>query len=298
MRTYSKKFWQESWFLLPLVCFLIALMGLTSFWGFGIGKPPVAVAIALDLSSSTYAQGGWLGNESTMTKEVQAVQAYLQENSKTGFLEKPNDVLIFGFANSVEPLTTGFQSDSQQVQTELIQSVQNTSLPIRIGGGTNLDNALQFGINSLENAPNNYCRELLLVSDRDAPVDINISNNAISRDITINGIILGESAPDLQRTVNATGGLLLNGSVDYLDLLFVDEFFTYFNSNLKWIVFWSGLAWIFLWWTLVLPLDRTLQHFKVNMNVSGRFSLFLALFWTAFILSILLYIGLPFISKC
>ncbi len=298
MRLYSKKFWQESWFLIPLVCFIITLIALIGFWGLGMGKPRVAVAIALDLSSSTYAEGGWLGNQSTMTKEVQAVQAYLQENSKTSFLEKPNDVLIFGFANTVEPLTSGFQSDNEQIQNELIQSVQNTNLPAKIGGGTNLDNAIQFGINSLQNTPNNYCRELLLVSDGNAPVDINVSNNAISNNIKIHGIILGESAPDLQRTVNATGGLLFNDSVDALNLLFVDEFFTYFNSNIKWIAFWSGLAWIFLWWTLMLPIDRSLQHFKVNMNVSGRFSLFLSLFWTALTLSILLYIGLPFFSKC
>lgn len=298
MRLYSKQFWQESWFLIPLVCLIISLIGWIGFWGLGIGKPPVSVAIALDLSSSTYAEGGWLGNESTMTKEVQAVQAYLQENSKTSFLEKPNDVLIFGFANIVEPLTNGFQSDNQQIQTELIESVQNINLPRKIGGGTNLDNAIQFGINSLQDTPNNHCRELLLVSDGDAPVDINLSNNAINNKIKINSIILGESAPDLQRTVNATGGLLFNDSVDALNLLFVDEFFNSFNSNLKWIAFWSGLTWIFLWWTLMLPIDRILQHFQVNMNVSGRFSLFLALFWTAFTLSILLYIGLPFLSKC
>lgn len=298
MKLYSKKFWQESWFLIPLVCFMISLIGLIAFWGLGIGKPPVSVAIALDLSSSTYEQGGWLGNDSTMTKEVQAVQAYLQENSKTRFLEKPNDVLIFGFANTAEPLTNGFKSDNQQIQGELIKSVQNSSLPLRIGGGTNLDNAIQFGINSLQETPNNHCRELLLVSDGNAPVDINISNNAINNNIKINSIILGDSAPDLQRTVNATGGLLFNDSVDALNLLFVNKFFTSFNSNWKWIAFWFGLTWIFLWWTLMLPIDRVLQHFQVNMNVSGRFSLFLTLFWTAFTLSILLYIGLPFISKC
>lgn len=298
MRIYRKAFWQESWFLIPLVCFLMCLILLGSFWGFGIGKPTVAVAIALDLSSSTYEEGGWLGTDSVMTKEVQAVQAYLQENSKTRFFAKPNQVQVFGFANTVKSLTNGFQSNNQQVQTELIQSIQNTNLPQEIGTGTNLDNAIQFGISSLEQAPNNYCRELLLVSDGNAPIDPNISNDAINNDVTINSIILAEAAPDLQRVVNATGGQLISGDVNSLKVLFIDEFFAYFNNNLKWIFFWLGLAWIFLWWTLMLPLDRLLQYFKVNMNVSGRFSLLVALFWTGFTLSILAYIGLPFVSQC
>ena len=105
-------------------CLVAALL----FGLLGFGRPPVAVAIALDLSSSTYGSGSFNAPGTIMAQEVQAVKAYLEKNSPD-LLRQPNQVQVFGFGGVVKPLTYDFNSDSQQVKAELTQALRNPNLP-------------------------------------------------------------------------------------------------------------------------------------------------------------------------
>ena len=95
----------------------------------------------------------------------------------------------------------------------------------------------------------------------------------------------------------ATGGTYLSGDSNDLSAFFTDKFFSSFNSNLKWIMFWLGLAWISLMWTLLLPLDRWLFQglFKMRIDLSGKLAISHGLFWTVVTLSaIWRFWGIPF----
>jgi Ca-activated chloride channel homolog len=98
-----------------------------------------------------------------------------------------------------------------------------------------------------------------------------------------------------------TGGILLLGQTGNFSQLLSDRFFSRFNSNLKWIIFWLGMAWVALMWLVVLPLDRWIlqAQVKLPMNLSGQIALGHALFWSV-LTPILIWClsGLPLASSC
>ena len=75
-----------------MLCF--CLIAATLFGIFGLGRPNIAVAIALDLSSSTYQPQAFNAPGTIMQQEVAAVKAYLEVNSKLP--SNPNTIQVFG----------------------------------------------------------------------------------------------------------------------------------------------------------------------------------------------------------
>ncbi len=302
MSSYRRPISLSPLFQIPLICLGVCLACALLFWLLGIGRPSVAVAIALDLSSSTY-QNEFNAPDSIMAREIKAVQAYLEKNG-SGILRQPNQVQVFGFATGVRPLTRAFSDDSQQVSQELQQSLQ-PDLPNIIVGGTNLDLAIQEGTLALAQV-SDRCRELLLVTDGEVSVNPMVIDEAKEQGVKINALVIGTDAPQVEGATFATSGQYLSGNVEELDQLFTQNFFENFNNNWRWVLFWLGLAWIALMWVIVLPLDRWVLQglFKFPMNLAGRISLFNALFWTAATPLIIwkLYdlfgLMLPFIGQC
>ncbi len=302
MRSYRRPLSLSPLFQIPLILLGIFLACALLFWLLGIGRPSVAVAIALDLSSSTY-QTQFNEPNSIMAKEIEAVQAYLSKNN-SDILRQPNQVQVFGFADGIRPLTPSFSDNSQQVSQELSQSL-NPDLPNIIGGGTNLDLAIQEGTLALSKV-GDRCRELLIVTDGEVSVNPLVIADAKAKGVKINSIIIGKNAPLIQAATFATGGYYLSGEVNQLEQLFTQKAFNNFNNNWRWLLFWLGLAWIAFMWLLVMPLDRwILQKFlRLPMNLSGRIALFNALFWTAatplivWKLYDLLGLVLPFVGRC
>jgi len=271
-------------------CLVAALL----FGLLGFGRPPVAVAIALDLSRITYGSGSFNAAGTIMAQEVQAVQTYLDKNYPD-IPRQPNQVHVFGFGDFVNPLTKSFNSDSQQVFAELTQALLNPNLPKQIvASTTNLDLAIKEGTNALKDIQGR-CRELLLVTDGKAPVSPEIISDATLRRVKINFVVIGGEAPALATAALKTGGVYLPEDVDNLELLFT-------NSNIKWIIFWLGCAWIALMWMLIMPIDRWILQgiMQSHWTVSGKLALGNALFWTFATPGIIWRLagGIPFISQC
>lgn len=264
----------------------------------GLGKPKVAVVIALDLSSSTY--GDTFNAPGTvMAQEIEAVKSYLQQNNK--ILREPNQIQIFGFGGVVQPLTSDFKTNSQQLETELNQALPDPDLPQRIvSNATDLNLAIQqstFGLSNIRDR----CRELLLVTDGVAKVSPDVIAGALAHRVKINAVVVGNDADDLQTAAARTNGIYLSGERQNLETFFTDRFFIRFNSNLKWIIFWLGAAWIALMWLLLLPLDRWIFQgwLKLSMSLAGRLALGNALFWTVLTTIVVWRLsGLPLISSC
>jgi Ca-activated chloride channel family protein len=269
----------------------------------GLGKPTVAVAIALDLSSSTYDGQEFNAPGTVIEREVQALKAYLEKNT-TDTLAQPNQVIVFGFAGRVRPLTQSFQDNSEQVVRELTQALQPTLVEI-LGEGTNLDLAIQEGTQALSSI-RDRCRELLLVTDGEATINPQVIIEARINRVKINAIVIGVEALSIRTATFATGGKYLSGDVNNLDVLFAEQFFDRFNSNGRWIILWLGLAWIALMWMLSMPLDRWIFQglLKMPLNLAGRLALGNAFFWTAATPGVLWGIyklfdfGFPLISQC
>ena len=294
MSQYRRGLWQYPLFQIPLIFLGICLLGAMLFWLLGLGRPNVAVAIALDLSSSTYRLQEFNAPGTVMAQEVAAVNSYLEENNK--LQRNPNNVQIFGFAGKQEgqpkivakviSLTKAFRTDGEAVRTELSQSMQDPQLPDSLQPEPEHDDlnepTLQ-GVQALSSLQN-HCHELLLVSD--AGVEISpdlVIPEALKQNVKINAITFGEEVPDLSKTVNVTGGLYLPGEASNLQAFFTQRFFPRFNSNLKWLIFWLGGAWIALMWLLTLPLDKWIFQslIKMPMNVSGLLAIGNAWFWSA-----------------
>ncbi|MEW5856817.1 MAG: VWA domain-containing protein, partial [Cyanobacteriota bacterium] len=73
--------WLYPLFQIPLMLLGACIVVTALIWLLGLGRPPVAVAIALDLSSSTY--GTQFNAPGTvMDREVAAVRSYLQQNAQ------------------------------------------------------------------------------------------------------------------------------------------------------------------------------------------------------------------------
>jgi Ca-activated chloride channel homolog len=300
---YRRPLWLYPLFQIPALLLGAFLVVALLFALLGVGRPPVAVAIALDLSPSTYDGQEFNAPGTVMDREIQAVKAYLEKNT-TAILAQPNQIQIFGFAGAVRPLTQSFNENNVQIVSELTQALQPTLAEV-LGGGTNLDLAIQEATQALANV-RDRCRELLLVTDGEATVNPLVIAEARTNLVKINAVVIGAEALAIRAATFATGGKYLSSDVNNLDELFRDRLFARFNSNWKWILLWLGLAWIALMWMLTMPLDRWIFQglFKMPINFSGRLALGNALFWTAATPGILwgIYqlfnLGLPFISRC
>lgn len=285
-----RQIWLYPLFQIPLMlmvsCLIIAALG----WLLNWGRPPVAVTISLDLSDSTTGE--------VRKQEILAVKSYLQQNQK---LKNPNQVKIFAFANNVQPLTRDFNSKSEEIESQFDQALQNPTLEKQLGGGTNLNLAIQEGVNALKTIANR-CRELLIVTDGMVDVKPAIVDEAIKENVKINAVVLGgRVSSDLQTAATRSRGLYLAGEAKDLSILFTENLFNRFNSNLRWIIFWLGAAFICLMWMLTLPLDRWLFQGVVGLNItlSGQLALGNAIFWTVLtIIVVWRLFGLPFTSSC
>ncbi len=292
--------WNYPLFQIPLICFCILLMTTLLFGFLGVGRPLVNVAIALNLSNSTYENASFNAPGTIMAGQVTAVESYLDQNSS--ILRRPNQVQVFGFAGVVRGLTSGFKTNGQEVKQELTQSLQNPNLENQIvPGTTDLTRAINAGIEALRGVEKG-CREILLVTDGQGAVSPEVIASAIANRIRVNSMVVGAEADALQTTASGTGGIYLTGDINNLQTFFTDRFFNRFNSNLNWIIFWAGLTWIALMWLLVMPIDRWLFQdlLRMPMNLSGRLALSNALFWTTATPFIIwrLAEGLPFLSQC
>ena len=302
MSSYRIKLWSYSLFQIPLICFGLCLATAALFWLLGFGRPQVAVSIALDLSASTYNNQAELFNSpgTVLSQEIQAVKDYLKENNQE-VLRRPNQVKVFGFGGAVKPLTGNFDSNSKKVEKSLLDSLKNEQLAQEIvPDSTDINLAIKTGADSLKTI-GNVCRELILVTDGQANVSPVVIAEARANKVKINSVVVGENALGLRAASLATGGTYLSGNSNNISSFFTDNFFSSFNSNLKWIVFWLGLAWISLMWTLVLPLDRWLFQglFNKRIDQAGRLAISHALFWTVATLSaIWKFWGIPFLSGC
>jgi Ca-activated chloride channel homolog len=291
--------WREPLFVKPLIFLALFLILTMLFWLFGFGRPNVAVTIALDLSNSTYNGSKFNAPGTIMAQEVTSVKAFLQENAK---LRNPNRIQVMGFGGGVSPLTSDFQTNSQQVETELTEALNNPKLPQQvIPDRTDISAAIQKGTDNLQGVTN-HCRELLLVTDGDAEVSPLAVSTAIANKVKINAVVVGGNSVALQAASMASGGIYLSGEVNNLDAFFTDKFFAKFNSNLGWVIFWLGAVWVALMWTVTLPLDRWILQgmMKMPMNLAGQLAIGNAFFWTAATPAIVwrLANGLPFLSQC
>lgn len=305
MSRSRRPLWLYPIFQYPLVLFGIFLVLAALFWLLGLGRPSVAVAIALDLSGSTYRPQSFNAPGSILSQEVAAVNSYLQENAK---LRNPNQVKILGFrSNKVPKLTNSFAADSQKVQSELAQAIQEIALPLSQLPEPELDDLndpIMQGINTLSEV-SNHCKQLLLVSDDGVKLTPSaIIPEALKHRVRINAIGFNGNVPDLQSTAMATGGLYIPGEASNLESFFIEKLFPHFNSNLNWIVLWLGAGWVALMWLLTLPLDRWIFQYlmKYHWSLAGRLALGNALFWSVVTPMILwrlwLMFGFPSFSSC
>lgn len=302
MSSYRIKLWNYPLFQIPLIGFGLCLSAAALFWLLGFGRPQVAVAIALDLSGSTYNNQIELFNSpgTVLNKEIQAVQAYLKQNNEE-VLRSPNQVKVFGFGGMVKSLTGNFNANSQKVEKSLLEALKTERLAQEIKpDSTDINLAITTGINSLRTVPKK-CRELILVTDGQGTVSPGVIAEARGNKVKINSVVVGQQALALRAASFTTGGKYLSGGSNDLSTFFTSNFFNSFNSNLKWIVFWLGFAWISLMWMLVLPLDRWLFQGALGMQIdrAGKLAISHALFWTVVTFSaIWKFWGIPFLSGC
>jgi Ca-activated chloride channel family protein len=304
MSRSRRPLWLYPIFQYPLIFLGIFLVLAALFWLLGLGRPNVAVAIALDLSGSTYGNQVELSNQpgTVLNEEVKAVNTYLEYNNKN--LKKPNEIAVFGFGGEVLPLTKSFQTESGKIKAQLKQSLENPNLIQEIDpGATNINRAISEGVKALLQTSNS-CRELLLVTDGIADVSPQVIAEATLNKVKVNVVLIGQEAPALREATLATKGIYLSGEAENLGALFTEKLFARFNSNLKWIVLWLGAAWVAFMWLLTLPLDRWIFQgiMKYHWSLAGRLALGNALFWSV-VTPIILWqmwklLGLPFFSSC
>lgn len=303
---YRRSLWYYPLFQIPLMCLGACLIAATLFWLLGLGRPQVAVVIALDLSANTYQPQPFNAPDTVMSQEVAAVKAYIRQNNQV--LRNPNEVKILGFGGVVRSLTgSTFETDGNKLETELNQSLQNPDLPQQVATyTTDLNIAIREATNALGQVPQGSCRELLLVTNGEAPVSEAIIDEAVKQRVWINAVVVGATAdaPDLGKASARTHGTYLPGVVGNLTALFADRFFIHFNTNFRWIILWLGCAWIALMWVLTMPLDRWIFQglMKLEMPLAGQLSLGNTLFWSILtpliIWQLWKILDLPFFGSC
>ncbi len=294
----QRPLWQHPLFQRPLIALCFCLIAAALFGIFGFGRPNIAVAIALDLSSSTYQPQAFNAPGTIMQQEVAAVKAYLEVNSKLP--SNPNTIQVFGIGGGKAPaLTSNFSADTKKVEAELGRALQDPNLPKSIQPEPpqdSLDVPIRQALNAFKTAPSS-CREIVIVSDAGIELSPQSVSEATAQKVKINGITFGgKSFEPLKQATVQTGGIYISGADVNLNTSFTEKIFPKLNSNIKWVIFWLGAAWIALMWTLTMPLDRWLFQgmMKMNMTVAGKAALGNAFFWTAFTPSIIWkLVGLP-----
>lgn len=272
--------WRYAIFQIPAlltIAFLILAL-LTHFGGWF--PPSVSVQMMLDLSSSTY--GETFGERGTvMDAEIEAVKAYAQENVNT---PNPNLLSLSGFADQIIPITSNFSSSPEEINSAIEQVVQ-PEIAQQVGGGTNLDLAVERGVDALKNQ-SRRCQEMLVVTDGQAQLNSTQLTRIKVSGTRLNFLIVNNSIPpDLARAAKVTGGTALQANTNTIRELVAGQFRERFNSNSKFVNLFRGLALISFMWMLVLPLDRFLQQqWNMRFDFSGKIALLNALFWTAAIL--------------
>lgn len=73
--------WRYPLFQIPLMCLGACLVIAILVWTLEIGRPKVSVAIAIDLSPSTYQPQAFNASGTLMAQEVEAVRIYLRQNT-------------------------------------------------------------------------------------------------------------------------------------------------------------------------------------------------------------------------
>lgn len=307
MVKYRRKVIEYPLFYTSLIMVGIFLALALLFGLLNIGKPPVAVVIALDLSSSTYRGQTFNAPNTIMDQEVQAVNAYLEANAK---LRNPNKVQILGIGGGKAPkLTSSMDSSQDVIVNQLNRHLNDPNLPYQLRPEPQQDD-LDIVINNateiLEDQQN-HCKELLMVTDAGVTITQSAVTQATGKDIKINSLVFGtDSVPNLRSASRQTDGIyvdninLSNAGGSYLEEVFLNDFFRQFNSNWKWIRFWLGCAVIAFFWLLVLPLDRWVFQgvFKMSMEPSGKIALGIAFIGTIITVALMISGGLPLISSC
>ncbi len=307
MLKYRRKVIEYPLFYTPLIMVGIFLALALLFGLLNIGKPSVAVVIALDLSSSTYQGQTFNAPNTIMDQEVQAVNAYLEANAK---LRNPNKVQILGIGGGKAPkLTASMESSQDVIVNQLNRQLNDPNLPYQLQPEPQQDD-LDIVINNateILQEQENHCKELLMVTDTGVTITQSAVTQATGKNIKINSLVFGtDSVPNLRSASRQTDGIyidninLSNTGGSYLEEVFLNDFFRQFNSNWKWIRFWLGCAFIAFLWVLVLPLDRWIFQGMLNMSMepSGKISLGLAFIGTIITVALMIAGGLPLISPC
>jgi len=301
--SHKRPFWLYPLFQVPSLFLGFFLVMALLFSLLGWGRPPVAVAIALDLSARTYGNSPQLFNSpnTVMAQEIAATRSYITQNSQS--LTRPNQIQVLGFGDKVVPLTGRFLTDSPQIEAELTRSLADPNLRSRLGTGMNLDQAIEQGTQALGEMAQ-HCRELLLVTDGDVNVSPWVMTQAARQGVRLNALVIGTNAPQLETAARVTRGIYISGVENNLQAFLTDQFFTRFNSNLRWILLWLSAAWLSGMWAIMLPLDRWVFQgwMGLPMNLSGQLALGNALFWSVLTPLILWQVwqilNLPFFSSC
>jgi Ca-activated chloride channel homolog len=302
MTVNKRAFWRYRLFQVPCIALLISSIILLLSLQLNLGMPKVAVAVALDVSSSTQLESKFNAPGSIMSSAVDAVNAYLDANS---VLKNPNHikVMAIGGGKALE-LTQDFQADVEAIKSGLNQSLQDPKLPESIKPEPPRDDlnvAFQKASQGFATVPQ-MCHELVVVSDAGVDISDNTITDAITNKIRISSIIFGGTEVEpLQKAATLTKGLYLSGNSGDFKQFFIDKLFPKFNSNLRWVFFWVGVSWVALMWTLVMPLDAFLQKVMgFQLHRSGKMALSHAFFWTTLtpIVVFKLAQGLPFMNAC
>jgi Ca-activated chloride channel family protein len=254
--------------------------------------PRVSVQMMLDLSSSTYEGSDFGGTGSLMGAEIEAVKAYARENAATS---DPNYLSLSGFGSQVVPITSDFSSDSVAIETALDTVVQ-PAIASQVGGGTNLDLAVEQGLASLA-SQSQRCKEMLIVTDGEAQLDQVQLTRAKDSRVKLNFLIVSPTVPEnLAQAAKFTRGVALPADTNNIQNLIANQLRQRFNSNSKFVNLFLGLAFIALMWMLILPIDRFLQRqWQIRFDFAGRIALFNALFWTFLTFW---WLGLPVVQGC
>jgi Ca-activated chloride channel family protein len=293
----QQPFWRYAIFQIfagfTLLFLLLAL--LTSY--FSLFPPSVSVQLSLDLSSSTYESTGtqlFNGSGTIMEQELQAVKAYVERNQE---LPKPNLLSVSGFANQVVPITNQFSSDKQQINQAIDQEVQ-PNLADKIGGGTNMDLAVEDGLSQLR-SQTLRCKQILVITDGVFELDQGKIDAAKQQNVKLNFLIAGQPvAPAVNTWAQQTGGIALSATPDNISQLLSGQIFNRFNSNPLTPLFYA-LAWICAMWMLLLPLERIMfKYLKIRIDYAGKIALYNAIFWTIFTPITLYLIGINPLDKC
>lgn len=273
---------------LALVFLIFSL--LTSYLGWF--SPTVSVQMMLDLSSSTYENTEFRGAGSLMAAEIEAVKAYARANAVTS---NPNNLSLSGFADRVIPITANFSDDVTAIETALEQVVEPQIIE-SIGGGTNLNLAVEEGLNRLSGQLDS-CKEMLVVTDGEVRLNPALVFRANANRVKLNFLIVSQTIPyNLTRAARDTGGIALSANVQNIQSLIANRLRQKFSSNAKFVKLFLGLALISLIWMLIFPVDRWLQRqWHIRFDHAGRITLFNAVFWT---LLTLWWWGLPVLQRC